>query len=616
MQPLNEDTRHFFLSGTLEDAYRHFGAHLIKAADGRTTATRFSVYAPHARAISVVGEFNDYQDWVHRMTKVDAIGIWRIEIPENLEWNAYKYKITTHDGRELYKSDPYAFFSGERPETVSKVYDLDNYVWSDEAYMRHRKSPYDQPMNIYEVHLGSWMKKPDGTYNRFTDLVDRLIPYALDNGFTHLEIMPLIEHPLDQSWGYQGTGYFSITSRYGVPKDFMYFVDRAHQAGLGIILDWVPGHICKDAHGLYMFDGQPLYEYRDPWMRENIVWGTANLDLSRGETRSFLMSNALFFQRYFHIDGLRVDAVANIIYPHGDASRGTNDGAIDFLRRLAQSVFRENQAFILAAEDSSAYPGVTRPVEHGGLGFNYKWNMGWMNDTLTYFAREPIHRQYHHNEINFAMHYAYSENFILPISHDEVVHGKRSVVEKMPGDAWQKFANARALFGFMYTHPGKNLVFMGQEFGQRHEWRDYEELDWARLNDTPHQGMHRFHRDLARLVKREPALHALDHSPEGFAWIDADNREESVLTYVRKSHQDAIIVAINLTPTVRRDFWLSTPCEGTFVEVLNSDATEYGGSGVTNDADFHAFDHVAQGFHHAIRVTLPPLSVTLFKRRD
>ncbi len=616
MHPLNEDTRHYFLSGTLEDAYRHFGAHLMKDKNGHVTATRFTVYAPHARAVSVVGEFNDYQDWVHQMTKVDAIGVWRIDIPEHLEWKAYKYKIFTHDGRELHKSDPYAFFSAERPDTVSKVYDIDGYQWNDHDYMQHRKRPYSQPVNIYEVHLGSWMKKPDGTYNRFTDLVDRLIPYALENGFTHLEIMPLVEHPLDQSWGYQGTGYYSITSRYGVPKDFMYFVDRAHQAGLGIILDWVPGHICKDAHGLYMFDGQPLYEYRDPWIRENIVWGTANLDLARAETRSFLISNALFFQRYFHIDGIRVDAVANIVHPLGDARYGVNDGALGFLRMLSRAVFKENDAFILAAEDSTAFPGVTRPVDQGGLGFNYKWNMGWMNDTLRYFAREPIHRKYHQSDINFAMHYAYSENFILPLSHDEVVHGKRSIVEKMPGDDWQKFANARALYGFMYTHPGKKLLFMGQEFGQRHEWRDHDELDWSRLNDDPHQGLHRFHRDIAHLVKHQPALHALDHDPAGFRWIDADNADESVLTYIRHGHGQSIIVAVNLTPVVRQDFWLAMPEGGNYVEILNSDAIHYGGSGITNDDEFTAFEHQMQGFNHAIRVSLPPLGVSLFKRSD
>ncbi|MFW5841755.1 MAG: 1,4-alpha-glucan branching protein GlgB [Bacillota bacterium] len=615
MKPLNADTLYYFNQGELIDAYTIFGAHLLRDDQGNITHTRFTVYAPHAKNVSVVGEFNDYQDWVHQMHKVNDVGVFQIEIEANLEWKAYKYFIETYDGRKLYKADPYAYYSGYRPETTSKVYDINHYQWQDHAYMSTRKPPYNQPLNIYELHLGTWMRKPDGSYHAYNELVDLLIPYLKKHHYTHVEFMPLVEHPLDQSWGYQGTGYFSATSRYGVPKDLMYLIDKLHQHDIGVLLDWVPGHICKDAHGLYMFDGQPLYEYRDPYIRENVEWGTANLDLGRGETQSFLISNALFWMKYFHIDGFRVDAVSNIIYYLGNANNGINEGAITFLRKLSKRIFEVNTNALLIAEDSSAYPKVTHPIEHGGLGFNYKWNMGWMNDTLRYFQKDPIHRKYHHHDITFSLHYAFFENFILPLSHDEIVHGKRTLVEKMPGDYWQKFANYRTLMGYFYTHPGKNLLFMGQEFGHMHEWKDYTELDWVLLNFPMHQKIDTYNIAFSKLLKEEKALHELDHTQEGFEWIDRDNTDQSILSFVRyaKDKANHIVVILNLTPVVHHDFHIGVPYKGTYKEILSSDAEQFGGSNLYNGAPCDTFDEVNHGFDQSINVIVPPLSITLLK---
>ena len=617
MKRLNTDTLYYFNQGELIDAYEHFGAHLVKDAKQRITHTRFTVYAPHAKAVNLVGEFNNYQNWTHQMTKIDASGVYRIEIPENLEGKAYKYEIHTHDGRVLYKSDPYAYFSAYRPDTVSKVYDLEGYQWHDQDYMKTREklNPYREPMLIYELHLGTWMQKPGGQFHHYNELVDHLIPYLLKQGYTHVELMPIIEHPFDGSWGYQGTGYYSATSRYGVPKDLMYFIDQCHQNNLKVILDWVPGHVCKDAHGLYMFDGQPLYEYRDPFIRENIEWGTANLDLGRGETQSFLISNALFWMKHFHVDGFRIDAVSNIIYYLGDARHGENQGALSFLRKLSKNVFKTFKNALLIAEDSTAYPKVTHPIEYGGLGFNYKWNMGWMNDTLKYFEKDPIYRKFHHDQLIFSLHYAYSEQYILPLSHDEVVHGKKSLVEKMPGDYWQKFANYRALMGYFYTHPGKNLLFMGQEFGQMHEWKDSSELDWHLLNYPMHDAVHRFNRDFNFLVQNEAALHELDHDRRGFKWIDQHNADQSILSYIRyaDNEKDHVIVVLNLTPMVYHAYRIGVPSQGIYKELINSDRDIYGGSNQYNGLPIHTQNVHSHHFSQSIEMLISPLSVTVLK---
>ena len=574
MSFISKEDLYFFNQGKLFDSYRIFGAHILKDKSGRFKGTRFTVWAPHAKEVNVMGEFNNYQSWVHNLKKIDEAGIWSILITDAYEWNSYKYEIKTYDGRNLYKSDPYAFFSSERPETLSKIYNLEGYQWNDSDFLKKRdkQNPYESQMSIYEIHLGSWMTKPNGDFNKYNELVDLLIPYLLENNFTHVELMPVYEHPLDQSWGYQGTGYFSATSRYGVPKDLMYFIDKCHEFNIGVILDWVPGHICRDKHGLYMFDGEPLYEYKEKEKRENEVWGTANLDLGKGEVQSFLISNALYWMKYFHIDGFRIDAVSNLIYYLGDSSRGVNDGALDFLKKLSTEVFKEFNNALLIAEDSTAFPKVTHPVHEGGLGFNYKWNMGWMNDTLEYFEKDPVHRKYHHDLITFGLVYAFSENYVLPLSHDEVVHGKKSLVNKMPGDYWQKFANFRSLMGLFFTHPGKTLLFMGGEFAQFHEWKDYTELDWQLLEYPMHKSAQKFNKDMNFVVKNNPSLYELDSKQEGFQWIDGDNSEYSVFSFIRyaKDPEDFVIVILNMTPLVHNHFEIGVPVQGKYFEVINS----------------------------------------------
>ncbi len=617
MKVINKDDLYFFNQGKLYDAYRIFGAHLEYDKSGVLLGTRFTVWAPHAKEVSVLGEFNNNQAWVNNLKKVDDTGVWSLFVKEASEWNMYKYEIKTFDGRTLYKSDPYAFFSSERPETMSKIYNLEGYSWNDQSFMNDRdnKNPYQSQMSMYEVHLATWMTKPDGTFHKYNEMVDLLIPYLLENGFTHVELMPIIEHPLDQSWGYQGTGYYSATSRYGVPKDLMYFVDQCHQNNISVVLDWVPGHIIKDSHGLYMFDGEPLYEYSEEWKRENVVWGTANLDLGKGEVQSFLISNALYWMKYFHVDGFRIDAVSNIIYFLGDSSNGQNDGALEFLRHLSTNIFKEFNNALLIAEDSTAYPKVTHPVDTGGLGFNYKWNMGWMNDTLEYFEKDTIYRKYHHDNITFGLTYAFSENYVLPLSHDEVVHGKHSLVDKMPGDYWQKFANYRALMGLFFTHPGKTLLFMGGEFAQMHEWKDSEELDWNLLEYPIHAGAARFVKDMNAVVKAHPALHELDHNPKGFNWIDSNNSNHSIFSYIRygKNRNDALIIILNLTPMVHHNFRIGVPRKGKYHEVINSDYLCYGGSDLFNGEEIFTEDIEYNGHSQSMQIVLSPLSITILK---
>jgi len=617
---MSKDDLYYFNQGNLYDSYRIFGAHLKKDKEGNILGTDFTVYAPHAKEVSVMGEFNDFQAWIHNLEKVDEAGVWNLFVESAKEWHEYKYEIKTYDDRTLYKVDPYAYFSSERPAQMSKIYDLDGYHWNDQTYMekRNKENPYQSQMSIYELHIGTWMTKPDGTYNKYNELVDILIPYLIDNGFTHVELMPVTEHPLDQSWGYQGTGYYSPTSRYGVPKDLMYLIDKCHQSGIKVILDWVPGHICRDDHGLYMFDGEPLYEYNEEWKRENVVWGTANFDLGKGETQSFLISNALYWMKYFHVDGFRIDAVSNIIYYLGDSRHGVNQGALEFLKKLSTQVFKEFDKALLIAEDSTAYPKVTHPVDMGGLGFNYKWNMGWMNDTLEYFEKDPIYRKYHHNNITFGLTYAFSENYVLPLSHDEVVHGKKSLVNKMPGDYWQKFANYRALMGLFFTHPGKTLLFMGGEIAQMHEWKDYTELDWNLLEYPLHQSAQRFVRDMNLVVKNEKSLYELDHNEKGFAWIDGNNSDQSVFSFIRYSNnqKDFVIVILNLTPLVHHNFRIGVPQKGKYIELINSDKEVYGGSNVYNGAEIFTEDIPLHNFEQSMQVVLSPLSITILKCGD
>ncbi|NLZ61759.1 MAG: 1,4-alpha-glucan branching protein GlgB [Acholeplasmataceae bacterium] len=606
-----------FNEGRLKEAFRHFGAHLEKDSDGRILGVRFTVYAPHAKIVSVVGDFNNWDTRTHVLEKTDDSGVFSLFVKGLGEWERYKYCIVTRKNKTLFKADPYAFFADNRPETSSKTYDIDGYFWHDQDYLERRNAAnkYQSPMAIYEVHLGSWMTKPDGSFHKYNELVDLLIPYVKAHGFTHIEIMPVVEHPLDESWGYQGTGYYAATSRYGVPKDFMYFIDRCHQESIGVIIDWVPGHICKDAHGLYMFDGEPLYEYEDEKIRENKIWGTVNLDLGRGTTKSFLISSAIFWIDYFHVDGFRIDAVSNIIYYLGNSALGVNEGAVCFLKELNLAVKERSNSLLMFAEDSTTFPKLTHPVAEGGVGFDYKWNMGWMNDTLRYFQKDPIYRKYHHDLLTFGMVYAYSERFILPFSHDEVVHGKRALVDKMPGDYWQKFANFRVMIGLLFTHPGKKLLFMGGEFAQMHEWKDKEELDWILFNYPMHAMANRYIKDLLAVYNHHKALSELDHDPWGFSWIDADNRDQSIISFIRRSSSlnDLLVVVMNMTPVAHQHFKLGVPLAGVYEEILNSDKEIYSGSGQYNGLPLHSFSENIHRQNQAIELVVGPFALSILK---
>jgi len=617
---MNELDLYLFNEGKLKEAYKLFGSHLIKDDNNQIIGVDFRVYAPHARIISVVGDFNNWDSRTHIMDREDDFGIYHLFVPGLNEWERYKYCIVTSYGQTIFKADPYAFFSDNRPETSSKVYNIDDYLWNDEEYLKNRriKNHYEEKLSVYEVHLGSWMTKPDGSFHKYNELVDYLIPYVKNHGFSHIEIMPIIEHPLDESWGYQGTGYYSATSRFGVPKDLMYLIDKCHQNNIGVIMDWVPGHTCKDAQGLYMFDGEPLYEYLDFAIRENVVWGTVNLDLTKGIVKSFMISNAYFWINYFHIDGFRIDAVSNIIYYLGDMNVGTNYGAIEFLQNLSSAIKEKDNSVLLFAEDSTTFPNLTKSVSAGGIGFDYKWNMGWMNDTLRYFSKDPIYRKYHHDLITFGITYVYSENFILPLSHDEVVHGKKSLVEKMPGDFWQKFANYRVLIGLQFTHPGKKLLFMGGEFAQIHEWRDKNELDWQLLEYPMHSLSNRFVKDLIRVYNNQTCLYELDSSPLGFSWIDQSNYEQSIFSFIRRGKDDSnfCIVVLNMTPNVYSNYLIGVPKKGFYQEILNSDKEIYGGSNIYNENSIETLDLFNHGFNQSISINISPLSISIIKYQD
>lgn len=609
-----------FSQGEHKELYNIFGAHLKKDDNGVVLGTTFTVWAPHAKHINVIGDFNDWNGYGFDMNKIDDRGIWSLFVSEAREYSNYKYEIISHRNEHYNKADPFAFHAETRPETASKVYELNGYQWNDSDWMNKRndKNIFNEPMFIYEMHFGSWKKKSDGSFYSYSEMADELIPYLNDNGFTHLEIMPLVEHPFDGSWGYQGTGYYSVTSRFGTPKDFMYFIDRMHQAGISVILDWVPGHFCKDAHGLYMFDGEPVFEYSYDDVRENEVWGTVNFDLEKGEVRSFLISSALFWLEYYHIDGLRIDAVSNIIYWLGDSTRGANEGALEFLRMLNTAVLDYFPKAIMAAEDSTNYQKVTTPVSLGGLGFNYKWNMGWMNDVFEFFKEDPLLRKYYHKNITFGLVYAFSENFILPFSHDEVVHGKKSLVDKMPGDYWQKFANYRLLMGFQLCHPGKKLLFMGGEFAQMHEWKDNDQLDWNLYKYPSHDSANRFVRDMIQVYKHHPALWEKDHSSEGFSWIDANNVNQSIFSFMRKSNNpdETLVIVMNCTPLVYHDYKIGVSQYAVYEEILNSDKDIYGGSDQYNGSDIYAVDDEYHKLPYHIKILVPPLGICIFRIKN
>lgn len=606
---------HLFHEGQSFESYGFFGAH--KQEHNGIVGTNFCVWAPHAREVNVVGDFNEWFGLDHKMEKINEEGIWVLFIPQLGVGEKYKYEIITADGQTLLKADPYAFFSEVRPNTASVVHDLAGYEWNDQNWKRKKrqKQPYDRPMSIYEVHLGSWKVKEDGELYSYKELSEILIPYVLEHGFTHIELLPIIEHPYDRSWGYQGTGYFSATSRFGTPQELMAFIDTCHQENIGVIIDWVPGHFCKDAHGLYMFDGQPTFEYLEYKDRENLIWGTANFDLGKPEVQSFLISNAMFWIDYFHVDGFRVDAVANMLYWPNSNDLVENPYAVSFLRKLNEAVFAKDPDLLMIAEDSTDWPMVTSPTSSGGLGFNYKWNMGWMNDILTYMEASPDHRNELHHKVTFSLLYAFSENFILPLSHDEVVHGKRSLLNKMPGDYWQKFAQLRLLYGYMIAHPGKKLLFMGGEFGQFDEWKDLEQLDWMLEDYDMHNKMQGYFKELKQIYQKQKPLYELDHAEEGFEWIDVNNRDQSIFSFIRKSSKenDQLVIVCNFKPIAYQDYKVGVPLDTEYVEILNSDAVEFGGSGQINKKNLKAIEGEFHGRPYHLSMTIPPYGVAIFR---
>jgi 1,4-alpha-glucan branching enzyme len=628
--PSSEDL--FLLhEGSLFHSYRLLGAHVSKALGQE--GVRFALWAPHARQVQLLGDFNGWTSGAHPMERLSSVGVWMLFVPDAREGDYYKFEIHSKTGQVLLKADPYAFYSELRPGTASRIVDLEGYDWQDQDWQqqKQKRSIYDKPLSIYEVHLGTWRKKDRHSEELYTyeQLADELVDYAADMGYTHIELMPLAEHPFDRSWGYQATGYYSVTSRHGTPKDFMHFVDRCHQRGIGVIMDWVPGHFCKDDHGLRQFDGSPLYEYEDPRKAEKLEWGTLTFDFGRPEVQSFLISNAVFWMDMYHIDGIRVDAVASMLHLNFGRWNETpirnqwggddNPEAVAFLRKLNQVVFSYYPHALMMAEDSTDWPLVTSPVHDGGLGFNYKWNMGWMNDMLRYMKLDPIHRKHHHKLITFSFMYAFSENFILPLSHDEVVHGKRSLLHKMPGDYWQKFANLRVLYGYMTGHPGKKLLFMGSEFGQFDEWKDMEELDWFLLDKYEmHRSMQHYVRALNQFYKNEPALWQLDHQSEGFQWINPHDESQSVVTFMRKGKrvEDDLILVCNFTPVVHPDYRIGVPLHGVYQEVFNSDSPDFGGSGQGNPEPRSSEKRSWHEMPCSLALCIPPLAAIYIKCMD
>lgn len=618
---MGEQDMYYFREGTHRQLHQMLGASLTEI--GGVKGCRFAVWAPNARRVSVVGDFNHFDGRVHPMRLRPEGGVWEIFIPDVGEGTHYKYELVDASGALRLKSDPLALYSQHGSQTASMTWNLGRYQWADDAWMKRRAATdlYATPVSIYEVHLGSWKKRVQegDRWLSYRELADDLIPYAKGLGFTHIELMPVMEHPFDGSWGYQVTGYFAPTSRFGNPDEFREFVDRCHQAGLGVILDWVPGHFPKDDHGLARFDGTALYEHQDPRLGEHQDWGTLIFNYGRHEVKNFLISNALYWLDQFHIDGLRVDAVASMLYLDYSRSPGQwvpnryggreNLEAIDFMRELNQVCYESHPGATIIAEESTAWPGVSRPVSSGGLGFGFKWNMGWMNDSLRYMEHEPVHRKYHHNEATFSMIYAYDENFILVLSHDEVVHGKKSLLNKMPGDRWQKFANLRMFFAWMWAHPGKKLVFMGGEFGQWDEWSHERSLDWHVFLGEEHAGLQKLVADLNRLYTTRPALHRQCHKAGGFTWLDANDADNSIFAFMRtEAGGDRVCVAVNATPVPRTGYRIGVPEPGSYREILNTDSSAYAASNLVNSASLQAEERPWQGQPWSVVVTLPALA--------
>jgi 1,4-alpha-glucan branching enzyme len=615
---LTEHDIYLFREGTHATLYRNLGCHLAPKGG------HFAVWAPNARAVSVIGDWNGWKAGVDVLQpRWDHSGIWEADVPKVKRGQTYKYAITNVHGTREDRADPYAFYCEIAPASASRAWTLE-YEWGDGEWMsqRARKNAMEAPFSVYEVHLGSWRRDAANALPTYRDIAKPLAEYAQWLGFTHVELMPITEHPFYGSWGYQTTGYFAPTSRYGTPQDFMHLVDVLHQHGIGVILDWVPSHFPDDPHALAKFDGTHLYEHADPRLGFHPEWKSAIFNYGRHEVRAFLTSSAHFWLEKYHVDGLRVDAVASMLYLDYGRKAGEwipnvyggheNLDAIEFLKHLNVTVGRDFPDTRTIAEESTAWPQVSRPVFTGGLGFSMKWNMGWMHDTLDYFAHDPVYRRYHHDALTFSLWYAFTENFVLPISHDEVVYGKKSLIEKMPGDRWQKFANLRLLLGYMWTHPGKKLLFMGCEIGQRREWSHERQLDWELTHEADHAGLQGWIRDLNRAYSQRPELHRLDFSHSGFEWVDNHDNDTSVITFLRKSEEGApVLVACNFTPVVRQDYRVGVPAGGAWLETLNSDAPFYGGSGVGNMGRVEAQDTPWHGRPHSLSLTLPPLAIVV-----
>ena len=620
----NDVPLYLFHEGSNSNAYEYFGSH----RKNKNTVV-FRVWAPDAKNVSVTGDFNDWSETENPMKPLkNSGGVWEAEIKNIKPYDMYKYCITAADGRTLMKCDPYGFHMETRPGTATKYYEIDDcYEWHDEKWVegRNGKNIYESPVNIYEIHAGSWKQYDDGNFYSYRALADSLVPYVKKMGYTHIEFMPLTEYPFDGSWGYQVTGYFAATSRYGEPKDLMYLVDKCHENGIGVILDWVPAHFPKDANGLYEFDGGPLYEYSDPRKGEHYGWGTRVFDFGKNEVRSFLMSSASFWLKKYHLDGIRIDAVASMLYLDYDRKDGEwvpnkNGGnenleAVEFLQKLNENIFRDFPYAMMIAEESTSWPMVTKPVFSGGLGFNLKWNMGWMNDILRYFSLDGFFRKYNHDCITFSMFYAFSENFVLPISHDEVVHGKKSLIDKMPGSYDEKFAGVRAFLGYMMAHPGKKLMFMGQEFGQFIEWNYEKGLDWLLLDYPKHRALQNYFKKINEFYKANPAFWQIDYSWEGFSWISSDDKDNSVIAFRRIDEKGKeIIVVCNFTNVERCDYRIGIPKKGAYKIVFNSDDVDFGGEGKGNKGKLKTESINMHGFEQSISLDLPPMSAIYIKK--
>lgn len=619
----DDDALYLFHQGNNIKAYEYLGAHRINE-----NQVVFRVWAPNAQEVSVVGEFNQWDREKNKLKRLNDAGVWQGVVDNVKKFDNYKYSIMTRNDDIIDKCDPYAFHCETRPNNASKYYELGNYSWKDSKWIkeRNKKNVYSSPMNIYEIHAGSWKTHPDGNPLNYRELADDLVKYVADMGYTHIELLPISEYPYDGSWGYQVTGYFAVTSRYGVPEDFMYFVDKCHQNGIGVILDWVPAHFPKDAHGLAEFDGTCCYEYSNPMKGEHKEWGTKVFDFGRTEVMSFLMSSANFWLDKYHIDGLRVDAVASMLYldygrEQGQWAPNVNGGnenleAVAFLKNLNEHIFAEHPYALMIAEESTAWPLVSKPTDIGGLGFNFKWNMGWMNDVLRYFSLDGLFRKYNHNLLTFSFFYAFSENFVLPISHDEVVHGKCSLINKMPGTYEEKFAGMRSFLGYMMAHPGKKLMFMGQEFGQFIEWKYDQGLDWLLLDYEPHRQLKKFTKDLNGVYLKHPALWKIDYSWEGFEWLVSDDNANSCIAFTRMDDNgEEIVVVCNLTNVYRENYSFGVKSPGTYEVLINSDSKVYGGEGRGPKTRVTTKKKPMHGKDQSLTLALPPLSAIYLRKK-